>query len=146
MTPVLKSLSTALATVATFALLGAGPSSALTAQECSAKYNAAKTGGTLNGMKWNDFRKAQCGDAAAPAAATEAAKPVVKPAAAAVAGAPVFPKAVDAQYAKELAGKARMHTCRDQYKANKASNSNAGLKWIMKGGGYYSQCNKALKS
>jgi ubiquinone biosynthesis protein Coq4 len=32
---------------------------ALSMQECSAKYKAAKDAGTLNGMKWNDFRKAQ---------------------------------------------------------------------------------------
>jgi hypothetical protein len=38
-----------------------------------------------------------------------------------------------------------MHTCLDQYRANKANNGNGGLKWIQKGGGYYSQCNKALK-
>jgi hypothetical protein len=58
----------------------------------------------------------------------------------------VFPKAIDSKYAKEKPGKARMHTCRDQYQVNKAANANGGLKWIMKGGGYYSQCNKALKS
>ena len=34
---------------------------ALSMKECSAKYKAAKDAGTLNGMKWNDFRKAQCG-------------------------------------------------------------------------------------
>ena len=38
-----------------------------------------------------------------------------------------------------------MHTCVDQYNANKASNGNGGLKWIKKGGGYYSECNKKLK-
>src|SRR3954464_13000958 len=32
----------------------------LTAKECSTKYQAAKAAGTLNGMKWNDFRKAEC--------------------------------------------------------------------------------------
>jgi hypothetical protein len=126
--------------------LAATPSMALTAQECSAKYNAAKTAGTLNGLKWNDFRKAQCGDnAAAPAAAapaTDAAKPA---ATAKAAGGAVYPKAIDAKYVKESAGKGRMHTCRDQYKANKATNANGGLKWIQKGGGYYSECNKALK-
>ncbi len=57
----------------------------------------------------------------------------------------VFPSAVDPKYAKETAGKARMHTCVDQYNANKASNGNGGMKWIMKGGGYYSECNKKLK-
>lgn len=40
-----------------------------------------------------------------------------------------------------------MHTCLDQYKANQAAgrNGNGGLKWIEKGGGYYSQCNAQLK-
>ncbi len=53
--------------------------------------------------------------------------------------------ALDPKYAKETAGKARMHTCVDQYNANKATNGNGGLKWIEKGGGYYSECNKKLK-
>ena len=135
---------------------------ALTAQECSAKYQAAKAAGTLGGQKWNDFRKAQCGaDAtAAPAAAApapaaepkEAAKKESKKEAAKEAAAPaapsgpaVYPNAVDPKYSKETAGKARMHTCVDQYNANKASNGNGGLKWIQKGGGYYSECTKKLK-
>src|ERR1700676_541844 len=58
------------------ALAVTSPAQALTAQECSAKYQAAKTAGTLGGQKWNDFRKAQCGaDAAAAPAATPAAAP-----------------------------------------------------------------------
>ena len=129
---------------------------ALSMPECSAKYKAAKDAGTLNGMKWNDFRKAQCGsDAAAPAAApapatasappaAPAPKPAPAPAPAATGNA-VFPSAVDSKYSKESAGKARMETCLDQYKANKAGNGNGGLKWIQKGGGYYSECNKRLK-
>ncbi len=36
---------------------------------------------------------------------------------------------------------ARMHTCLDQYNANKTTNGNGG-----KGGGYYSECNRRLKS
>lgn len=143
---------------------------ALTPQECSAKYKAAKTAGTLGDQKWNDFRKAQCGaDAtAAPAAATAAAaapketsketpKEAKKEAApndaakketaapAAPSGPAVYPNAVDPKYSKETAGKARMHTCVDQYNANKATNANGGLKWIQKGGGYYSGCTKKLK-
>jgi hypothetical protein len=127
---------------------------ALSMTECSAKYKAAKDAGTLNGMKWNDFRKAQCGsDAAAPAAApapatasAPPAAPAPKPAPApAATGNAVFPGAVDSKYSKESAGKARMETCLDQYKANKAGNGNGGLKWIQKGGGYYSECNKRLK-
>ena len=60
------------------------------------------------------------------------------------ASAAVFPKAIDPKYAKETAGKQRMHTCLDQYNANKKTNSNGGLNWIQKGGGYYSECNKKL--
>ena len=135
------------------------PAQALTAQECSAKYQAAKTAGTLGGQKWNDFRKAQCGadatpaaapaapTAAAPAPAANEAKKEAAPAAAPAlpAGPAVYPNAVDPKYAKESPGKARMHTCVDQYNANKASNGNGGLKWIQKGGGYYSECTKKLK-
>src|SRR3954453_7728179 len=64
---------------AAFAALS--PAQALTSQECSAKYQAAKTAGTLAGQKWNDFRKANCGaDAAAAApAATPAAAPAAAP-------------------------------------------------------------------
>jgi len=137
---------------------------ALTAQECSAKYQAAKTAGTLGGQKWNDFRKAQCGadataapTAAAPAAAAPAAEPkeaAKKPsrkeakeaaAPAAPSGPATYPNAVDAKYSKETATKQRFHTCLDQYNTNKVGNANGGLKWIQKGGGYYSECNKKLK-
>jgi hypothetical protein len=147
------------AAVAGFAAVAAtSPAQALTAQECSAKYQAAKKGGTLAGQKWNDFRKAQCGADATPAAAPTAAAPApdapkkeakkqAAPAAApaAPAGPAVFPNAVDSKYSKESEGKARMHTCVDQYNANKAANANGGLKWIQKGGGYYSECTKKLK-
>ncbi len=139
-----------------FAFATASPAQALTSQECSAKYQAAKKDGTLGGQKWNDFRKTQCGpDAtpapaaaatpAAPKEATKQAKKEAAPAPAAPAGPAVFPNAVDPKYSKESEGKARMHTCVDQYNANKATNANGGLKWIQKGGGYYSECAKKLK-
>lgn len=152
--------------LATIALQGTS-AHALSMQECSAKYKAAKDAGTLNGMKWNDFRKAQCGAEATAAPAPAAAQPTTtaKPAAAptkptttttarpapapmrapAATGNAVFPSAVSSKYSSESAGKARMHTCLDQYNANKANNANGGLKWIEKGGGYYSECNKHLK-
>ena len=91
---------------------------ALSMQECSAKYKAAKDAGTLNGMKWNDFRKAQCGAEAAAAPPPPAAQPAPTPAPAAT-GKAVFPSAVSPKYSSESAGKARMHTCLDQYSANK---------------------------
>ena len=57
------------------ALLANAPAQALTAQECSAKYQAAKKDGSLGTTKWNDFRKAQCGADATPAATPTAAAP-----------------------------------------------------------------------
>jgi hypothetical protein len=134
--------------VVTFAVASA-PAQALTRKECSAKYQAAKAANTLNGMTWNEFRKAQCAADAAPAAETPPAKPAAAapppPAAPAAIGNAVFPNAVSPKYSSESAGRARMHTCLDQYKTNKATNANGGLKWIQKGGGYYSECNKHLK-
>ena len=147
------------------AFAATAPAQALSTQECSAKYQSAKTAGTLNGQKWNDFRKAQCAaDAtatpaatapaapAAPAAPKEAeakpkkeAAPAATPAPAAPVGNAVFPSAVDPKYAKETAYKQRFKTCVDQYDANKTSSANGGLKWIEKGGGYWSECNKRLK-
>ena len=145
------------------AVIATSPAQALTAQECSAKYQAAKKDGTLAGQKWNDFRKAQCGADATPAAAPTAAAPApaapkeakkeaapkkdatTAAAPAAPSGPAVFPSAVNPKYSKESEGKARMHTCVDQYNANKAGNANGGLKWIQKGGGYYSECTKKLK-
>jgi hypothetical protein len=120
---------------------------ALSLKDCSAKYRAAQQAGTLNGMKWADFRKAQCGAGAAPPAAAGGAPaaPTAAAPAAGGGGAAVFPSAIDPKYSKEAAGRARMHTCRDQYNANKASNGNGGLTWIKKGGGYYSECNRRLK-
>jgi hypothetical protein len=121
------------------------PVQAITMKECSAKYQAAKAAGTLSGQTWRDFRKAQCGPdatAAAPAAAPPTGAPATGPL---TSGNAVFPTAVSPKYSSESAGKARMHTCLDQYNANKASNANAGLKWIQKGGGYYSECNKRLR-
>ncbi len=132
------------------------PAQALTMQECSAKYEAAKKDGSLGGKKWNDFRKAECSADAAPAAtATPAPAPAPAPKAAEAKPAPkeapktaaapapsgpiVYPTAIAPKYASESAGKARMHTCVDQYNANKTTNSNGGMKWIEKGGGWFTR-------
>lgn len=137
------------------------PAAALTMKECSAKYQDAKKANTLKGQKWNDFRKAQCADDdadenEAAAAVSEPAKPAAtpasapstpaaKPASTAKAKPAVFPKAVATKYNDLTAGKARLKTCADQYNANKTANANGELKWIEKGGGYWSQCNAKLK-
>ena len=124
--------------------LSCGSAHALTLKECGVKYQAAKNAGTLNGQSWRDFRKAECGADAAPA--TTAAAPAATPAATpAAAGSPVFPSGIASKYSNESPGKARRLTCLDQYRANKASNGNGGLRWIQKGGGYWSECDKQLK-
>ena len=145
-------------------------------KECSQKYQAAKAANTLNGMKYKDYYKQCAADAKAggttpaaapapapapaptttttakpmpapaPAPTTTAAKPMPAPAPTISSGNAVFPTAVSASFSNLSAGKARMQTCLAQYKANKTNNGNGGLKWIEKGGGYYSECNKRLKS
>ena len=119
--------------------------------ECSTKYQAAKTANTLKGMKWNDFRKAECGAGAddddtvpAPSEATYTSEPE-KPSVTAPKGVK-FPTAISKKYASETPAKGRMHTCLELYYANKDANTLNGLRWIQKGGGFYSLCNAKLKS
>ncbi|MDI9849602.1 hypothetical protein QM467_16225 [Rhodoblastus sp. 17X3] len=146
--------------------LGAAQAEESVMKQCADKWQAAKAANTTGGLTYLQFSskcraelKAEPAAAApaAPAATTAApAKPApaapAKPAAAAKPAAPadsgpaVFPTAVSPTYKSETPGKAIMHTCLDQYKANKATGGNGGLKWIQKGGGYYSQCNAKLKS
>ena len=147
----LRSTAACLALTLMAAVACSPAAQALTMQECSAKYKAAQNAGTLKGMKWNDFRKAECGSdatAAPPAAPTSTTTaPPARPASppAAPIGNVVFPSAVAPKYSNESEGKARMRTCLDQYNANKAANGNGGMKWVEKGGGYYGECNKRLK-
>jgi hypothetical protein len=131
-------LFAAAAVVAAFAMQSSAQ--ALTIAECSAKYKDAKAAGTLSGATWNDFRKSQC-DLTPRKRATSAAGSDST----VVAANAVFPTAVDSKYSSEKPGRARRKTCLDQYKANKATNANGGLRWLQKGGGYYSQCVKKLK-
>jgi hypothetical protein len=153
------------ATAALVALTWNVPAHALSMHECSAKYRAAQTAKTLNGMSWKEFRKAECGAGAAAAPSTKGAdtgtpvvaaspsdtatpsksKPIYNTAPTGGSTDAAFPTAVSPKYAGKSAGKARMLTCLDQYQANKTANQNGGLKWIQKGGGYYSMCNKHLK-
>ena len=166
-----KAVAAATIVAATVAFAGPAPVRAQTpsvAKQCGDKWAAAKTAGTTGGLNWPKFLS-QCRAqmAAVPAAPTDApattATPVsapaseprpapkttaAKPAAPATlapVGDAIFPTAVSSKYSTLSAGKARMQTCLDQYNANKADNGNGGLKWIQKGGGYYSQCNTRLK-
>jgi hypothetical protein len=118
------------------------PAHALTSKECSAKYQAAKTAGTLNGMKWNDFRKAQCGaeatapPPAAPPPAAEKPAPKPAPTAAAEPGA----KPVSAGRAAMVA---RERACGADWKAAKVAGTRPpGMKWPQ----YWSECDKRKKA
>lgn len=124
----------------------------LTMHECSQKYQAAKSADALGGMSWNQFREAECSASAAAAGAAAAAAAAAPGASGGTAsssvaiGNAVFPRAVSPNFASQSPGEARMHTCLQQYKANKARNQNGGLEWIQRGGGYWSQCDHVLKS
>ncbi len=142
--------------------LAASSASALTPSECSAKFQEARKAGSLNGQRWNDFRAAQCGSEAsatmaqatsqtAPQASSQANQQAAPAAANPLKAAPkptsalVFPKGIAEQFAKEKPASARRKTCGAQFRANKASGGNGGLRWIQPGGGYWSECNKSLK-
>jgi hypothetical protein len=123
-------------------MLCAAPASAQQSRmkACNDEWNKMKEDKTVGDKKYADFRKeclarTDAGDTGAKTATTTSKS-----------GGAVFPSSVSSKYSSESAGKARMHTCLDQYNANKAGNGNAGLHWIQKGGGYYSQCNAKLKS
>jgi hypothetical protein len=136
----------------TAAYLSGMPASALTMKECSEKYKAAKAAG--NTAKWNDFRKAECGS---DTSATPAAAPPAPPAAAPAATPAPEPSAAEVKPEKKAKKKAaktetdkyktqtphfqRLHTCSDQWQANKANNGNGGLKWPQ----FYHECNTRLK-
>jgi len=98
---------------------------ALSTPACSVKYLEAKVAGKLQGRKWVDFRRDECGKKETTA---------------------VFPTAISPKYENEKDfDKARTKTCADQFTANKATNANGGLVWIEKDGGYYAECVIRLK-
>ncbi|MGX5840485.1 hypothetical protein ACWGTI_07185 [Mesorhizobium sp. ArgA1] len=129
------------------------PASALTMKECGEAYRTAKEGGTLNGMDWTAFRTEKCATSAAENASTDTVKaePPKEEASAAVVPtvAPAgvtFPTMLAAEFKTEKPAKARMKTCLQGYHGNKDAGTLNGLRWIQKGGGYYSLCNAKLKS
>ena len=100
--------------------------SALSTPACGVKFLEAKVAGKLNGRKWVDFRREECGKRETTA---------------------VFPTVIAPKYESEKdIDKARTKTCADQFTANKATNANGGLVWVEKDGGYYAECIMHLKS
>jgi hypothetical protein len=167
----LAAFCAAVVAVAALAALPAGARTTSRLKACNEEWKAMKANNTVGDKKYADFRK-ECltrpaaetttapgttTAAPAPGTAQTPPPPASRPPAARMpanprAAAPdtsqaTFPTAVSPKYANESAGVARRRTCLDQYNANKAAggSGNAGLNWIMKGGGYYSECNKRLK-
>lgn len=147
-------------------LAGTTSANALTMQECSAKYQDAKKAGTLGTQTWNQFRAANCGTTAAPAAAPAPAAPApapVTPAAAPPAPAPVAPApapvapaapapatttATPAPTNVNIAGPgreaatARERQCGAEWRANTEALKAQYGSWPK----YWSACNKRIKT
>ena len=138
----------------TFIAWSAIPGNAMTMKECGETYRAAKEGGTLNGMDWAAFRKEKCATSAAESVSSDTVKTAPQPekengAAVAPTVAPAgvtFPTTLAAEFKTEKPAKARMKTCLQGYHGNKDAGTLNGLRWIQKGGGYFSLCNARLKS
>jgi hypothetical protein len=115
----------AAATTAPTTVVAPAEKSALSTPACGVKYLEAKVSGKLQGRKWVDFRRDECGKRETTA---------------------VFPTAISSKYESEKdLDKARTKTCADQFTANKATNANGGLVWVEKDGGYYAECVIRLK-
>jgi len=123
---------------------------------CGEKWQAAKASGATNGATWPKFLADCRSNLPAPAATAPASAPAQvgkpnpkpvsdPPASAKLAGTPIFPSVISAKFAELRPAQARQKTCSAQYQANKSTGGNAGLNWLEKGGGYWSQCNKKLK-
>ncbi|MDB5569246.1 MAG: hypothetical protein JWN93_429 [Hyphomicrobiales bacterium] len=117
---------------------------------CGDKWQAAKAANATAGQTWPQYLTKCRADLAAAPGAAPAAPSTPAPAAsgakpAAPASPAVFPTDIAAKFAGEPPARGRQKTCGEQFRANKANNANGGLKWIEKGGGYWSQCNARLK-
>lgn len=153
---------------ATLALISCGSVAGARAetvmQQCGQQYQAAKAGGTLNGMTWNQFRtdcaaklKAQPASATAAtpavapapvqAPATQTANPLKTaptPAVTATVATPAAANATTTASPGRTAFVARERECGSEWRTNKVSlvSQTPGLTWPK----YLSQCNARLKA
>ncbi len=117
-------------------------SNPLSFKECGAKYQAAKADGSLGDRKWLDYRRIECGITAAAskrppvrseASRSEAARRLT------------FPAALASEFSGQKPWQARMRTCLKSYHEAKKAGALYGIKWVEKGGGYYSLCSAKLR-
>lgn len=115
-----RSLAITATLMAGFAPLVIGHADAKTMAECSILYKSAKAGGET--MKWNDFRKAKCSDAADAAATPVAPAPTAK--------AKKQPAATTAAAPADATGQTFIQKCSADWAALKAANRvPAGMTW-----------------
>ena len=142
----LKSISfaflLALAAAPAMAQDAAATATPLSFKECGAKYRAAKADGTLGERKWLDYRRLECGITVSafkqPPARSEASR-------AEAARRLVFPVALAGEFSDKKPWEARMRTCLKSYREAKKAGTLYGVKWVEKGGGYYSLCSARLR-
>ena len=104
----------------------ADTSAKVTQRECSARYNAAKTNGTLGDMTWNEFRSAGCvaktAAAKGPAQKNEAARaPATAPENRAAAKSATAPSKTPTKVSEQ--------ECSSRYQAAKAAGTLNGMTW-----------------
>lgn len=114
----------------------------LSFKECGAKYRAAKADGSLGDRKWLNYRHSECGITAAtfrqPPVRSEASRTEAM-------SRLTFPVALAAEFNGQKPWEARMRTCLKSYREAKKAGTLYGVKWVEKGGGYYSLCSAKLR-
>lgn len=115
----------------------------LSFKECGAQYQAAKKADALGGKKWMEYRTEVCRIAAP--ANRQAAKVRSEATSNEAVSRLVFPTALASEFSTEKPWKARMRTCLKSYRQAKQDGALYGVKWVQKGGGYYSLCTARLR-
>jgi len=113
-------------------------------KECTEKFESAKKSGTLGSVKWSEFRTSQC--SILPDTSPDQ-KVQAQPAAVTIQipEGMTFPEKIDSKFAAERPAQQRMKTCLESYRTNRDAKTLKGMRWVQKGGGYYSICNERLK-
>jgi len=128
-----------------FAQDAVAPAQPLSFKECGVKYRAAKADGSLGGRKWLDYRRAECGITAS---AERTHRPPVRSEASRTEAVRrlTFPAALAGEFRDQKPWQARMRTCLKSYHEAKKAGTLYGVKWVEKGGGYYSLCSAKLRA
>lgn len=155
-----KQLSVVLSVLVMSTLLGSSDANALTAADpspkplsfkaCGEKYRAAKADGSLGERKWMEFRRVDCGIGSGTGSARRAQQAATVALSEAATGEALrrvsFPLELSGEFDGQTPAQQRMRTCLKSYHANKQAGTLAGLRWIQKGGGFYSLCSAKLKA